>query len=237
MTEYLAAASIVFIAGFIQGLAGFGAALIAVPLLSLVLDIKTVIPLVAMLGLVLLTIMFVKLRDHVDYRKAAMLAAGSVPGLPFGIYALKNFDEAAIRLALAVVLVAYSLFSLLVKEPRIGMSEKFGVVFGFVSGVLGGAITTNGPPVIIYAALQGWEGNRFKATLTGFFLINGVLIVIAHAAGGVTTHATLEWFARLAPFMAAGTLAGSRFYDALDQETFRKTVYVLILLMGAVAAM
>ncbi len=232
MTTYILIGLTVFFAGLIQGLTGFGAALVSIPLLTLMISVKTAVPLVALNGIVLLVIMFISLREHVDFRLVAPLVAGSLPGLPVGIYILKYHDEAVIKLILAVVLISYSLYSLLGKEIRANLGAKSGYISGFISGVLGGAITASGPPVIIYAAIKGWDGAKFKATLTAFFLVLGIFIVTAHAIGGVTTAEALRYFIFCAPCIALGTIIGSRLYHKLNQTLFKKIVYILILIMG-----
>lgn len=232
MADYFFLAIIFFTAGLVQGLSGFGAALVGMPLLTLMLDVKTAVPLMALCGMVLLSIMSLQLKQSMDGKKIIPLLLGSVPGLPFGLYLLKNYDETLMKLILATVLVAYSTYSLLAGELRMKMGDRGGYFFGFLSGVLGGALSTNGPPVIVYATLRGYTGDKFKATLTLFFLVNGVFIVGAHALSGLTTLATLISFALCAPFIALGTLTGAALYERLDQNSFRKIVYILVFFMG-----
>jgi len=232
MSEYFFLPLIFFLAGFIQGLAGFGAALVGMPLLTIVTDVKSAVPLMALCGMVQLAILSAKLKAHFEFKNVATLLVGSLPGLFFGLYILKNYDERLIKLILAVLLVVYSSYSLFAKKRNVRLGERFGYMFGFLSGALGGALSTNGPTVIVYAALRGWDGDRFKATLTGFFFISGIFIVAAHAVTGLTTVATLKNFALCAPFIAAGTFAGLALYGKLEQGTFRKLVYVLVFIMG-----
>jgi uncharacterized membrane protein YfcA len=51
MKEYLLVCLVVFFAGVTQGLSGFGSVLLSLPLLAIFLEIKMVIPLVALFGL------------------------------------------------------------------------------------------------------------------------------------------------------------------------------------------
>ncbi len=51
MNEYMRIVLITFLAGFTQGLSGFGSILLSLPIFAIFLDIKTVIPLVALQGL------------------------------------------------------------------------------------------------------------------------------------------------------------------------------------------
>ncbi len=232
MGDLLIPALIVFCAGFVQGLTGFGAGLVSIPLFALLMDIKVAVPIIILNGMVLLSIMLIKVWRDIDKSKIAPLITGSLPGVFVGVYMLDSLNENGIRLLLAVVLIAYSLYALFVKELRMKVNEKFGYLVGFISGVVGGITSATGPPVVIYAAMQGWNGDKFRATLTGFFFVTCLFMVTAYVANGLVTEVTLKYFMVCAPFIAMGTLAGARFYKSLNQETFRKVVYVLLLIMG-----
>ncbi|MGK7345603.1 MAG: sulfite exporter TauE/SafE family protein [Candidatus Nitrospinota bacterium M3_3B_026] len=225
---------VVFAAGLIQGLTGFGAGMVAVPLLTLLLGVKKAIPLVALVALALLVFMTVKTWRDMDGGRILRLAAGALPGIPLGLYILVSHDETIIRLILGFILVVYSLFALFAKDLEVAMNERAGYVFGFLSGFFSGAINTGGPPVVIYGSLRGWGGDSFKATLTGFFIINQVIIVAAHAMAGVSSMKTVSWFLILAPFVALGAFSGAALYDRVDQESFRKIVHALLLAVGFV---
>ena len=113
MEELLIAAVIVFVAGFIQGIVGFGSAMIAVSLLSVYLDIKLVIPLVALLSMIIVSIITFQLRNHFEYKKIHPLVIGSLVGIPLGAYFLKNMDGNIVRIILGILLTTYGIYQLL----------------------------------------------------------------------------------------------------------------------------
>lgn len=86
MTPYLIIALITFLAGFTQGLSGFGSILLALPLLTIMLDIKTVVPLAALDAFLVAIILLFELRRHLDWKKILPLVAGSFPGIPIGVF-------------------------------------------------------------------------------------------------------------------------------------------------------
>lgn len=72
---------IVFLlAGFIQGMTGFGSALVAIPLLSLFLDIKSAVPLCMLNSLVITSFLALKMRKHLDRKKSFLSAWLPFPG-------------------------------------------------------------------------------------------------------------------------------------------------------------
>lgn len=149
-TQLILVALIAFAAGFVQTVAGFGSALLGMPLLVAVVGIQIAPPLVAMLGVALEMVLILRYREHMHVAVVGKLVAAAAVGIPLGIYAVKNIDQRIVLGVLAVVLVGYGIYGLSkFALPKLeGNGWTFGL--GFIAGVLGGAYNTAGPPVIMY---------------------------------------------------------------------------------------
>ncbi|MEJ2690257.1 MAG: sulfite exporter TauE/SafE family protein, partial [Deltaproteobacteria bacterium] len=77
------------LAAFTQGVTGFGSALVAVPLLSLFMDIRTVVPLSILYGLIVTLFLTYRMRRHVDRKRLLPLIIGCLPGIAVGCSLLK----------------------------------------------------------------------------------------------------------------------------------------------------
>jgi len=85
-------------------------------------------------------------------------------GIPFGLLLLIHCDDRVTRRILAGVIIAFSVYSLGVKQ-RIHLERDHPVwlaVAGFCSGVLGGAYGMNGPPLAVYGSLRRWSPQHFR---------------------------------------------------------------------------
>lgn len=233
MEIYLLICLVVFFAGLIQGLSGFGSILLSLPLLAIFLDIKTVIPLVAFFGLSITIILIVQLRKHLDWKKIYPLFLGAIPGIPIGVFFLKKLDKEPIQWILGIILISYSLYGLLFRSPKKGIREGWAYLFGFLSGLLGGSLSASGPAVIVYTSLQTWGKDKIKVTLQGFFLVSGFIVVFFQALSGVTTVTVLRFFIMSLPFLILGTYVGSVFYGKIDEEHYKKVMLILLAFLGA----
>ena len=232
MQTHLLICLIVFFAGFTQGLSGFGSVLLSLPLLAIFIDIKTVIPLVTLIGFSITSILLFKMRKHLEWKKITPLFLGALPGIPTGVFFLKTLDKNIIQWILGVILFTYAVYSLLFRPQGRGIREGWAYVMGFFAGCLGGALSAAGPPVIIYTSSQDWGKNKIKVTLQGFFVVSGGTVAFFHAVNGLTTLTVLSYLLVSMPLLILGTFVGSFFYGKINENTYKRIVLVLLALLG-----
>ena len=223
---------IMLMAGFIQGFSGFGSVLLSLPLLALFMDVKTAIPLVAMMGVLLTILLLVPLWKDLEWDRIWPLLVGALPGVPLGVYILKSLNGRLILIFLGSILVCYSLYSLFFKVVRRELGRKWAYFTGFLSGCFGGAFSAAGPPVIVYVSVQPWRKELIKVTLQGVYFVSGLMVISAQAVTGMVTDRVLElFFYSLAP-LTIGTYAGHFFFGKIREETYRRVILILLLCLG-----
>lgn len=226
-------ALIIFLAVFVQSSIGFGAALVSMPLLVALLGIQISAPLVALVAAVAEIFILIRYRAAISLRVVLELTIAAVIAIPLGVLALRNLDAEIVTTALGVILVAYALYALF--SPRLpqlaGRGWAYG--FGFIAGLLGGAYNTSGPPVIIFGSCRGWLPDEFKGNLQGFFLVNSAVVIAVHLFSGSYTAAVWHNFLLSLPGIALGLGAGFLLSKRINADLFRKTVLVLLVILGA----
>jgi len=231
-TVVLPVVVIFVLAGLIQSAVGFGSALVAMPLLALVIDLQTATPVVGLVVLAISGLMLLRNWRNVNVRDGWQLVVSAVLGIPFGLMLLRGGSETIVKGVLGAVLIAFGLYRLI--SPRVPVLKRQGWLWasGFISGVLGGAYNTNGPPIVIYGAVRRWPPDRFRATLQMVFLATGVFIAAGQGLAGFWSPTVFRLVLYALPGVAVGTLAGSRLGRTIRHETFNRIVYVLLIVMG-----
>ncbi|MCK5069069.1 MAG: sulfite exporter TauE/SafE family protein [Desulfocapsa sp.] len=232
-TPFLISA-IFLLAGFVQGMTGFGSALVAIPLLSLVIDIKSAVPLCILNSLVITTYLSLKMRKHLELQKIAPICIAAIPGIIVGSTILKRVSSTIIQTTLGTLLIAYSLHSLFSTPKPKKLHKIWAYVAGFLSGAIGAAFSAGGPPTIIYATLNDWKKDTIKATLSGFFLFNSYLIAAVHAVNGLTTLEIFTYFMISAPFVLLGTVLGTISYGKIPRELYLQIIFAFLTAMGII---
>jgi uncharacterized membrane protein YfcA len=226
-------AAVVLVASFTQGLTGFGAALVVMPLLSPVLGPRTAAPFMALVAAGLQVVLIARYHRAVNWGAVWRLSLPALLATPVGVYGLRVLDERLTLSVLAAVVIGYAVYGL--AGPRLpgARHAAWPYAAGFAGGLLGGAYNTNGPPVVVYGHCRRWSPAEFKGTLTLFFTINGAGILASHAATGGFTPAVWEHFLWALPALAVGVVAGVALDRRVNAARFRTLVLVLLLLLGA----
>jgi uncharacterized membrane protein YfcA len=226
--------AILTLASLIRSVFGFGEALVAVPLLALVMPVHVAAPIAALTSITVAAIVLVQDWSHVHVRSASRLVLASVAGIPVGLLLLTHVPEPIVKGGLAVIIITFSLYSLAAGRHLVLHSDRTAWLFGFLAGALGGAYAMNGPPLAIFGALRHWSPQHFRATLQGYFLPASVMVMIGYASAGLWTRAVTHAYLSALPFVLVAVLAGRAVNQRLKGRRFLRYVYGGLVLTGAV---
>ncbi len=232
MSPFILVPAIFLTAGLMQGLTGFGCALIAMPLLAYVIDIKIAVPVCTLCGIFINLNMTYKLRKSLDRNKIMPLIIGSVPGSVFGTMVLKEVNGDYIRLFLGILIAGFASYSLLAKPIKLNISDRWGYLSGFMTGAIAAAVSAGGPPTIIYSSLRDWDKDSFKATLVSFFMAAGVMAAVGHLLGGLTTLYVFNLFLASTLPIILGTYIGGKLSLKISEQLYKRMVMILLVFMG-----
>lgn len=230
--EQLLMPLILFFAASVQSLTGFGQALVAMPLLAPLLGVRVAAPLVALLSVSSNLLLLISYRNALDIKAVWRLSAASLLAIPLGVWGLRRIDEAIVTALLGVVITGYALYAFF--TPRLPEIQHplWAYGFGFVAGLLSGAYSTSGPPVVIYGSCRRWNPTEFKSNLQAFFLLNNSVTLGTHVLSGSYTPFIWQGYLLALPAVVLGLWLGSKLSGHLDPSAFRKTVLVLLMVLG-----
>src|SRR5690349_18566794 len=104
----VAVAAVIFLATLIRSSFGFGEALVAVPLLALLVPVKLAAPLAVLCSITVAGVVVAQDWHHIHLRSAGRLILPTLFGIPLGVWLLKAVAEAAVKASLAGVIIAFS---------------------------------------------------------------------------------------------------------------------------------
>lgn len=227
---------VVFIATLIRSAFGFGEALIAVPLLALRLPLGIAAPLAVLISITIAGAIVAQDWKKIHVRSAGWLVSATLFGIPLGLALLTSSHQVAVKVVLALLIMAFSAYSLMsTRLPELKADHPAWLLgCGVLAGVLGGAYGMNGPPLVIYGAMRRWSAQHFRATLQGYFLPASVLGMIGYWYKGLWVPAVTHYYLLSLPAALPAILLGRSVNHRLQGDSFLKYVYFGLALIGAV---
>jgi uncharacterized membrane protein YfcA len=228
-------AALLFLCAFMRSAVGFGDALLAIPLLGMIMPLSTASPVVALAGFTMSLSIVVANQKTVDVQSAWRLIVASLVGIPFGVFLLQTAPERVVKCVLGLVLVLYGSYNLLTPGVPHVPHEKYAVPFGLLAGVLGGAYNTSGPPVVIYGTLRRWPPEYFRATMQCYFFCTSLATIASHAVASLLTPLVFELFLWALPGIGVGIYVGGKVHRMIPKQVFSRVLFSILVVIGVLS--
>ncbi len=229
-------ALVIFSAFVVRGMSGFGAGMIAVPLLAFAIPLQLAVPLCSLLVFVLFVILLIRDHGQVVWRELWLLLPPTIIGAVIGLWLFAVLDNRVLVIMLGGFLVLYSLYMLTVSIlglPQLRCSSRWAWPAGFFGSffdtLFGGG---GGTLVVIYVNARGVTRAGFRATVAALWFFEMITRIGGYAWSGFYSSTVLLLFLMLLPLMWAGTVVGERLGNKVDSETFARVLAVMLLASG-----
>lgn len=230
---WLGVSAVVALAAAAQALSGFGFALIAVPVVAVVVGPKAAVVGLTMVGVVLVAWMALRSAGTVNRRAVLLILASGLVGMPLGLVILERTDERLLTAIIAVVVIAFT--ALLWRGLRFPAGRPTDAIAGFAGGVLSTSTGTSGPPFVIALTNRGVAPDEFRRTLAVLFLAQGSVSLVLFALSGQVTRDAVHVAVAGLPGLALGWWVGERAFARIGAEAFRWLVLSMLLVSGLVS--
>lgn len=224
------------VAGLLKGVIGVGMPVVALPLLSLFIDVKSAAMLLSM------PLIFSNLPQALEggetgrcLMRLMPVVLGMIPGVFLGVRILLALDANVAQIAAGLVLIGIGGITLL--APKLQLQPRLilpaGLTLGFFGGILGGIAAMAGPLVFIFLLAKGLHGKAFTKEASLYLVVSAGLLAILLASSrefswldvSVSTAALLP--------VVFGMYVGQRMRDKIAPETFKKLVLIAVIAAGA----
>jgi len=223
-------------AAFVRGLAGFGMAILLVPVLGLAVPPAEAVVVANWLGL-LIGLVGLRKIINASERSAFTISAVAMAATPLGVWLLAVTDPALARLLIALIAFGAFLLVLLPKKPAHyapGAVETGAT--GLASGVLTGFAGMPGPPVVPFYLRREIAPALARASMMTIFLATSAAGVVSALALGVATWREPAFAAVLFPAVLLGNWLGHLAFGKVSDAAWR-TFTGGVLGLSAVAAL
>ena len=222
----------VAIAGLLRGFVGFGAALITVPVFSLVLGPHAAIAINNVMGLPAVFQLLPEAIRRAERPFVVPMCLATFIAAPIGTWALVVADPALMTVAISalVLLMVAFLASGWRLRGRIGMGKLMaaGVAGGLVQGVAG----IGGPPVVAVALSRPGEASQQRANVLALMTAVALSSILPLLYHGLFTRQTVVIGLVLIPLYSAATALGARYFAFGGHRHYRRAALATLAAIG-----
>lgn len=222
------------LAGFVQGLAGFGFGLVSLAIWSWVIEPELAVPVVVFGSLLGQLLAVGSLRQGFNWRRVRPFLLGGVLGVPTGLWLLNIMNPLLFKFGVGLLLTVYCTAMLWIAHiPRITKGGRVADgLIGWVGGTMSGFGGLPGAIPTLWCTLRGWPKDQQRTVFQAFNLFMHMLTLAVFALNGMITPEILGLFALVAPVMLIPSIVGIRLYRRFSDSLFKGLVLSLLAVSG-----
>lgn len=220
--------AITCVAGVVFGFAGFGAALVYMPVVTIFLSVETAVAAFAVSAIASFFTVVPRAWAASDKRAVSWMIAVACLTLPVGIYILRSNDVTTMRWAVLGVSVVTLLALIAGWRYHAPPTRAARTAVAAATGFVGGATGLVGPIMVLFQ-LSGQDSiARSRGNTIVFLTLTGLLTVPLMALQGmVTPEAVILGFLLFVPYGIASRL-GQALFDPAREGLYRRVAYGII---------
>lgn len=222
------------IAGFSQGISGFGFGLVAMSFWAWVVDPQQAAALSVIGGLTGQIIAAFTVRRGFNLRLLLPFIVGGLCGIPIGVYLLPYLDIHKFKAMLGIFLIIVCPFMLWAdKIPKIGhINSLWDTLGGLGGGIMGGFGGFTGTLPALWCTLRGFDRDTQRAIMQNFNFAMLIVVFISYSAKGIIKTEMIPTFLIVSPIVVCTSYLGTRTYHRISQHRFRQLILSLLTLSG-----
>lgn len=230
MEEFPAIFFIVFFASIIQSGTGFGFSILSMPFLLFFYMPQQAILLNISLSLFLSIIMAFKLYRNIDRKLLLQLITGSIIGFLPGLVLFSYLNVSLLKLLIGTIILLFSILFFFRFQIKLAKTKSMAV--GGISALLTSSLGIPGPPLLIYFSAANIDKHIVRSTSLCFFILVYTVSLGLHLFLKDTPEE--DWLIILysLPLVLLGTALGEALFKKLNQEKFKKLLYIILAATG-----
>lgn len=222
----------VALSGFMRGFVGFGAALVSVPILSLVLGPKTAIAVTGVMGLPALVQLLPEAIRGAERPLVLPIGIATFLAAPVGTLLLVTIDPALMKIAISGLVLAMVAMLASGWQVKGEVGPLRLLVAGVVGGLIQGSAGMGGPPVVAVVLARAGNAVQQRANVLALMTVMSLSSLLPLVLYGLMTRRAVLIGALLFPVYSLTTWFGSRYFAVGGQAYYRRAAIGMLACVG-----
>ncbi|MBE9540029.1 MAG: sulfite exporter TauE/SafE family protein [Proteobacteria bacterium] len=233
-TFYLVSIPAVLLYGIAKGGFGGSVAVLAVPLMALVMS-PTKAAAILLPILIVMDVLVVKTYWGVfDRRALQLLLPGALVGILLGYFTAGAMNDNYLRILVGVISLVFGAQSLLQIQSRSSAQHRrvAGGMFGALAGFTSFSIHAGGPPFAMYLMPKKLTPVLYAGTAGIFFAVVNAVKIVPYAMLGQFNIENLQYALVLVPLAPLGVWLGHYLVRRSDPTTYYRIISFFLVVVG-----
>ncbi len=224
--------SAIFASGLVRGFAGFGDALIFIPIASIFISPVLAVALFMIVGVPGPMVMLPEAIKKANKTLLLYLNIPMVILLPIGFLALAYLPEEPIRAGTSGLAIFVAVLIFVGWRPRFQTKPLSFAILGSLAGLVGGATGVPGALFIFFFLNSALKASQIRANVTIILWIFDLALIAITLLSGVVAFEALGFAFVLIPAYMLGNLIGKKLFDPQREQFFRRIGLSSIFMSG-----
>jgi uncharacterized membrane protein YfcA len=183
-----------FIGGIVGGATGMGSVMVAMPLLTTVVEPGIAILVSCIVSLYAAGHQTVSYGRYVSWSDMPPMMIGMVPGCLLGVLLLMVASVQLLSLMVGLFIFCFVALQLNKKIAnwQLSASKPIAAIAGGLFGFGSAAVAMGGPPLAIYVILRHWEPNQARGNMSLLWFVTSAVVCVMQLFAGMYTWAIFQ---------------------------------------------
>lgn len=230
----------VMMSHFVEGVSGFGCMILALPIVSALIGMKTAVPLLVILSTLFDLALVWKDRKEIRIKEAGKIILITSITMPLGFLALRYCSERLLCVLLGAFMILIAVCGLAqstgVWDRKKTKKQNLHVLYLPLAGLVQGAFGGSGPFIIVYAKDVLTDKTAFRGTMAAVWVVLNLINLAQYQAAGMLTPDLLRYVIWMIPFLVIGFISGILVHKRISEARFQQFIYCILLIAGVAMA-
>ena len=223
-----------FFGAIVLGTISFGLGTVAMPFLLLILLPQDAVVIVHAMIILTTGLTVMQTWRHLRLRETWPFLLAGLPPVPIGVFLLQEFNPSALRIIVALVVLATAVMSLFSIQLPGARRPLMAPVYGFATTFLVTTFAVGAPLGALYAIAQDWSRDTIRGTLALYFQLAAILAMTLFWVSGLVSVTTAANIGALAAAVLLGSAVAAVIARRISLRVFRYVV-VAVTVGGSVS--
>lgn len=223
----------IFLGFFIQTIAGFAGALVALPILLICITLPDAIAYISIFYFLSSIYFVIKEWNNMDKKLIAKLGISSIVGVAVGIWILSYATPIFLKKSLGIFILIYVTYNFFTNK-KFRTSSFLEYIFGFLGGFFSGIFSTGGPLYVIIVKDAVIDIKTFRATMFGILGLVSIVRIPLISIGGILNWNHLFYALIISPLFILAIVLGKKAHSRINDKLLKKVILILLFISGIV---